>query len=251
MDLEIGAHCSLPSCNVLDFLPITCSCSKTFCSNHISPELHHCPLLNQTSPNPSTSDNPLPRCCFKECHKLALESRTTDGNHTCTACRQNFCVDHRFPDVHNCVSTKPNPTSVPTSGFSARQPPTVRMASKKPPTDPAKLAQWQKMELMKMRHRASPGDMKDKSSSLPPGERLHIKIVSDNKEHVFWFRKDVATGRVLDLLVSRLQLYFPKDQALKLQKLQYMGEPVSLFNDRLLSDQVEDGSLLGISVALD
>lgn len=47
------------------------------------------------------------------------------------------------------------------------------------------------MELMKMRHRAIPGDPKDKMSAPPLEERLHVKVlVNDTQtEKVFWLRK--------------------------------------------------------------
>ncbi|KAG5645850.1 hypothetical protein DXG03_005192 [Asterophora parasitica] len=60
----------------------------------------------------------------------------------------------------------------------------------KVPTDPVKLAQYRKVELMKMRHRATPGDPKDGLSSTPLDQRLHVKITDDGgAEQVFWFRK--------------------------------------------------------------
>ena len=60
---------------------------------------------------------------------------------------------------------------------------------KKIPTDPFKFEQYQKMESLKMRQRASPGDPKDKSVFVPPDQRLHIKTFIDDVERVFWFRK--------------------------------------------------------------
>jgi len=95
-------------------------------------------------------------------------------------------ISHRFPDAHNCESIR---TKVPPPTRSTHPAPTFRLPTRKPPSDPVKFLQWQKVELMKMRHRASPGDPKDKTNSVPIEQRLHIKIVSENKEHVFWFRK--------------------------------------------------------------
>lgn len=58
------------------------------------------------------------------------------------------------------------------------------------PTDPVKLAQYKKIQLMKMRHRAVPADPKEKLS-LPVSERLHIKIPAndDGEDKVFWVKK--------------------------------------------------------------
>ena len=42
---------------------------------------------------------------------------------------------------------------------------------------------------MKMRHKASPGDPKDKNSSIHPDQRLHVKVFVGDTEHIFWFRR--------------------------------------------------------------
>jgi len=73
------------------------------------------------------------------------------------------------------------------AGGSAR--PKVAAATKKPPTDPVKLAQWKKVELMKLRHRAVPADVKDKGQSPPVDQRLTLKVVFNNNEKSFWFKK--------------------------------------------------------------
>jgi hypothetical protein len=54
-------------------------------------------------------------------------------------------------------------------------------------TDPAKLAQIRKVELMKMRQRAKPLDPKDQG--VAPSERIHLKVRVDETEKVFWSRK--------------------------------------------------------------
>lgn len=60
----------------------------------------------------------------------------------------------------------------------------------KVPTDPVKLAQYRKVELMKMRHKAAPGDAKDKSTSPPQDQRINIQLdIDEPLRKVFWFRK--------------------------------------------------------------
>ena len=40
---DLGSHCSLKSCNVQDFLPVTCSfCKHVFCKEHQTPASHSC-----------------------------------------------------------------------------------------------------------------------------------------------------------------------------------------------------------------
>lgn len=76
-----------------------------------------------------------------------------------------------------------------------------------------------------MRHRAVPGDPKDKPDVVMVDQRLHVKVTgamdAKGKERVFWFRKvsrlhsmitvaqltaiqTVGTGKVLDLLAQHL-----------------------------------------------
>jgi hypothetical protein len=56
-----------------------------------------------------------------------------------------------------------------------------------------KLAQLQKVELMRMRHRAVPADPKDKPGSVGVDQRLHVKASCRGDtgavEKTFWFRK--------------------------------------------------------------
>lgn len=67
----------------------------------------------------------------------------------------------------------------------------------------------QKVELMKMRHRAVPGDSKDKPSSVLVDQRLHVKVKLDvekyaSKEGVFWFRKvDASLSTIPDFTLLR------------------------------------------------
>jgi hypothetical protein len=63
----------------------------------------------------------------------------------------------------------------------------------KVPTDPKKLAQFQKVEFMKMRHRAVPADPRDKPGSIGIDQRLHVRVSHESDpegaQKIFWFRK--------------------------------------------------------------
>lgn len=40
---DLGAHCSEPSCQRLDFLPLKCdACLGIFCADHVAYAQHHC-----------------------------------------------------------------------------------------------------------------------------------------------------------------------------------------------------------------
>ena len=46
---DIGAHCSVASCNLQDFLPFTCAgCQQQFCLEHHTPKAHACPQHDAT-----------------------------------------------------------------------------------------------------------------------------------------------------------------------------------------------------------
>lgn len=105
MDLpQIGAHCSLPSCNVLDFLPMVCQCKASFCSQHISPDFHACRAVH-TNNNSTTSVLPLTRCAFEGCQKPSLPAYNETG---CSVCHKSFCAECVYPPgtlsrcIHSC-----------------------------------------------------------------------------------------------------------------------------------------------------
>ena len=72
--------------------------------------------------------------------------------------------------------------------------------------NPAKLAQIKKVELMKMKHQAVPGDPKASSSKLE--ERLYIRVFVDGSSNskVFWLPQNILAGKAFDLLSSHFTL---------------------------------------------
>jgi len=119
----------------------------------------------------------------------------------------------------------------------------------KVPIDPVKLAHHQKVELIKMRHRAVPGDPKDRQASLPLDGRIHVKVTVDSKtERFFWFRKTIGTGKALDLLMSNLGISGDSCpvQLLKLSPTK-AEEWTVCQNSEPLETQVEDGCTVMIN----
>ena len=76
---------------------------------------------------------------------------------------------------------------------------------------PKKLARFQKVEFMKMRHRA-PADPRDKPGSIGIDQRLHVRVNCDSDpeaaQKIFWFRKvsRLALRSSLSGPLSSLQL---------------------------------------------
>jgi hypothetical protein len=80
-----------------------------------------------------------------------------------------------------------------TAKASTNRPASAPSKRKVPTTDPKKLAQLQKVELMKMRHRAVPADPRDKPGSIGIDQRLHVRVSYESDpegvQKIFWFRK--------------------------------------------------------------
>ena len=76
---------------------------------------------------------------------------------------------------------------------------TQERPGKTPSSDPKKLAMAQKVQAMKMRQRAVPGDPKDKTATVSLDQKLHIqvKLEGNNVISVLWFRKVNASLRVI------------------------------------------------------
>lgn len=202
------------------------------------------------------------RCVLGDCDKPSLggaisqEVDVQTSSTACPKCLLSFCIDHRHPDLHSCTGLQKQESDKQTDAqhiltrhFSnppSHTPVAVRR-SVKPPTDPKKLAQIQKVTLMKMRHSATAGDPRDKSSTVPANERLHIKARlkvtgMPVQERLLWFRKSVVTGRALDLISANLGVPSSYQAPLCLIE-ESVSDPSScspLQNDLLLSEQVED-----------
>jgi len=117
------------------------------------------------------------------------------------ACLPNdieFFCSHRHSSSHLC---HPPASQAEPKNATARQllmkhfppskPRTQATSTKKVPTNAKKLAQYRNVELMKMRHRAMPGNPQDRASSLPIEQRLHVnvRLDGDDAERSFWFCK--------------------------------------------------------------
>ena len=98
---NIGKHCTLPSCNELDFLPIKCThCAQIYCKDHVFPDYHQCSSLSANTGSSSVSTEKLERCALDKCNKPSLESfisdRSADANRSpalCSHCQKSFCVE--------------------------------------------------------------------------------------------------------------------------------------------------------------
>ncbi|KAI0710459.1 hypothetical protein C8T65DRAFT_829639 [Cerioporus squamosus] len=266
---SVGAHCSLPSCNLNDFLPIRCQCQQLFCRDHIAADVHHCPA-QQATQNTDTPSSKLQRCAAQGCNKPSLESfiatptdTTNRSPAVCSGCSQAYCAQHREPSSHAC--TPPPGTSVQpmieknatakallakhfgstTSGDTS----STRTSTAKP-VNPKKEAQQRQIAAMKMRHKAQPGDPKDTAASVPMDQRLHLKVSRAGvagSESIYWFKKTIVTGRALDLLATHFKMTISDTQPLNLLFADGEAAGTALRTDQTLGVQVQDGSSLTLS----
>ncbi|KAI9671097.1 MAG: hypothetical protein M1831_005183 [Alyxoria varia] len=118
----IGAHCQMPYCRQLDFLPFRCeSCRGKFCLEHRSETAHSCEnagawarakrerefgkqntstsALTTTKPNILTHES---QCYHSQC-KTLINTPLVPGIH-CSKCRHDFCLQHRLYEDHDCVT---------------------------------------------------------------------------------------------------------------------------------------------------
>ncbi|XP_039700780.1 AN1-type zinc finger protein 2B isoform X1 [Pteropus medius] len=130
---DLGAHCSEPSCQRLDFLPLKCdACSGIFCADHVAYAQHHCgsayqkdiqvpvcPLCNVPVPvaRGEPPDRAVGEHIDRDCRSdPAQQKRKIFTNKcersgcrqremmklTCECCGRNFCIKHRHPLDHDC-----------------------------------------------------------------------------------------------------------------------------------------------------
>ena len=104
---DIGDFCSY--CRRNDFLPFQCRrCQLMFCSQHRSVESHDCQHVSTTE----TEKQERSITNKKTCHYCRV---TTMLYSDCNECKHYFCIKHRFPEIHKCVSLSKKKTS--TKGF--------------------------------------------------------------------------------------------------------------------------------------
>ncbi|CAL1703776.1 unnamed protein product [Somion occarium] len=274
---EIGAHCALASCNLNDFLPIKCRCEQLYCRDHISPESHSCPAIQTAGTDlnnlsvPSSTEK-LERCAASGCNKPSLEAFVSESSRAdasgrkaavCPRCKEAFCATHREASAHACKAEDPAASSTSKNAAARalleKHFPSISSGStllnskansritsaSKTPLNPKKADHMRKVQVMKMRHKAQPGDPRDKGKYVAMDDKIHLHVSVNNSDNEgsFWFRKTISTGKALDLLVS----HFTAIDYEKPSLVRYTdGDPGILRNDKTLGEQLTDGDNIGL-----
>ncbi|XP_047311322.1 zinc finger AN1 and C2H2 domain-containing stress-associated protein 11-like [Impatiens glandulifera] len=141
---NLGKHCSVDDCKLIDFLPFTCDCCfKVYCLEHRSYATHKCPkgnkhdvsvvicplcaksvrLIPDEDPNitweshvntecdPSNFEKVTKKrkCPVPRCKELLTFSNTV----RCRDCTLDHCLKHRFGLDHNCPGPKKPESAFP------------------------------------------------------------------------------------------------------------------------------------------
>ncbi|XP_051140552.1 zinc finger AN1 and C2H2 domain-containing stress-associated protein 16-like [Andrographis paniculata] len=165
---NLGKHCRVEDCRLIDFLPFTCDCcQQIFCLEHRSYSRHNCPkankndvtvvvcplcakgvrLIPEEDPNitweshvnvecdPSNYEKATKRrkCPVPGCREILSYSNTIK----CRDCNSDHCLKHRFGPDHKCPGPKKPDSSFQLMGFLNRsrkddpkKPPPVASSSK-------------------------------------------------------------------------------------------------------------------------
>ncbi|MBE7181221.1 MAG: AN1-type zinc finger domain-containing protein [Terriglobus roseus] len=269
-DLEsIGAHCQMPFCRQLDFLPFRCdSCHSTFCLDHRSETAHHCPKAGEWARNRrlnevgrstgATGAKPTLATgtqCYESTCKIFVNTTQNVGVR-CDNCNRLYCLKHRMREDHDCKNVVPlgGKTTGATQqtnkdkiklgfgrlkswGKSQQTEMEKRMENLKPKPKPTSAAA-RLVELNKLKKDAK-GD--DKVASE---KRVYLHVEAEKEtarakvpQMALWFSEDWSVGKVLDDAAKRLQV-------------QNVNNKIDDEDDRLRIFHVEGGRVLEFSEKL-
>ncbi|KAF4523210.1 hypothetical protein B566_EDAN011747 [Ephemera danica] len=117
---DLGKHCSEPTCQRLDFLPLKCdACNGIFCHDHMRYDTHNCPSSYK-------KDVQVPVCPL--CSQPVPVGRNQQPDIVkevvpvvCPECRLNFCLRHRHTQDHKCEGHQAAARNRATAAAAARQ----------------------------------------------------------------------------------------------------------------------------------
>ncbi|KAI9845467.1 MAG: hypothetical protein M1838_001708 [Thelocarpon superellum] len=234
-DVEaIGAHCQLPECHQLDFLPFRClSCKGTYCLDHRSETAHRCASegawaaarrkaeLKGASSTTTTSRPTVTtatQCSHPQC-KTFINTPQSLGV-LCSTCHRQYCVKHRLNEEHDCAKLVPLGARPGNASFMpSLQTEKAKMAL-------SKLRAWGKGKQADLMPKPRPSSNAARivalnqlkktakgDGKIPIENRvyLHIEASADTTTAKyptgnFFYSKDVSVGRVLDLAAKSLQV---------------------------------------------
>ena len=165
-EFDVGSHCHLANCKQLDFLPFLCDgCSFVFCLQHREKSSHHCSSLNKSIKDSSLSTSMITySCSVSDCNSTELVSVI------CSLCEEQFCLNHRLPEDHNCCKLNTRKQLKTRVSETEKRPVEVKEIEIRKPKSAKSQKMAAKVALMKLKLH-SKGD-----KSLPDSERLYFDV---------------------------------------------------------------------------
>ncbi|KAI9477102.1 hypothetical protein BDB00DRAFT_859416 [Zychaea mexicana] len=234
---HIGKHCSLPNCQTLDFLPITCLfCHETFCGPHGLPADHDCSEWEQVDrrvvqcnscqnmvlvPEGSRVEQALEehicrpldlvkkkKCAVSGCREFEQHKVVVPVH--CNGCDKDFCLKHRLKMDHECpsldVDEKESRKQAAQEKISKTFLKTTTAAtgggasSNKKVVKPMVKKKNTMVELMKMKLKAKG------STSIPLSARIYLHVEfpkeCNRPTQPMYFDKTIRVGRMLDMVAD-------------------------------------------------
>lgn len=236
-DVEaIGAHCQMPFCHQLDFLPFRCeSCRGKFCLDHRTESAHDCPKAGTWARERRQRNSPAPtsyaptqkpnvlnheqQCSNVSC-KTLVNTPLTPGIH-CPNCNRQYCLKHRMREDHDCAKLTPlgaKPQTQKERGLAALDKLRAWGASRKPTSSsttkapakpkPTSAKAGSSIAAVNKLKQTAKGDDK-----IPIDKRvyLHVEASADTTTAKyptgdFYYNKEFSVGRVLDIAAKALQV---------------------------------------------
>ncbi|QRV99951.1 Zinc finger protein [Ceratobasidium sp. AG-Ba] len=160
---------------------------------------------------------------------------------------------HRHAGAHECVPVSGSPTvdkKAEARALLSKLFPDAKSSSagtsraRPAPSDPAKRAKLRAIELMKMKHKAISADPSlAKGSGIQAGDKIHLRVVyaALASEKVLWYRKDIVTGKAVDLAARALSVSREDGRGMRFVRGHETDGGLDLQNDITLGAQIEDG----------
>ncbi|XP_052229301.1 AN1-type zinc finger protein 1-like isoform X3 [Dreissena polymorpha] len=165
---NIGKHCSVGSCKLLDFLPFACDgCKKIFCSEHRVKDVHCCSSEYISKATGEFSGVKGYDCSLLGCKKRELTPIM------CEKCRLSFCLSHRHEVDHNCSKLEKTDTTTSVSRTAEHvktilESKTGESSKRRQGVKNAKMAAKVSLMKMKMKSLGDPG--------CPEAERVYFQV---------------------------------------------------------------------------
>ncbi|GAM88356.1 hypothetical protein ANO11243_063890 [Dothideomycetidae sp. 11243] len=232
-DVEsIGAHCQMPFCRQLDFLPFRCeSCHGKYCLDHRTETSHSCtkagawsqrraqlnasPVSADYRPSPKPSVLTHEQQCSETNCKTLIDTPLVTGVH-CQTCNRRYCLKHRFREDHDCKNLKPlgarpQLDAQKEKGIAAleklRAWGAAKASSMSMPQLKPRPAATQLKAINELK-RAAKGDDK-----IPLEKRIFVHVEAEKQtlssklqSGKFFYNKEWSVGRILDMAAKSLQV---------------------------------------------